>query len=533
MESERSEQKLLSPSQAAPKAAPEAAVSAVQDSRDRVTWRLALSVLAAFWGAVHFGWNTGVINNPKDGIVSFLNQSVADRFDRQLSDYQLELLWSLVVSIFAIGGMGGALTGGCLADRLGRSRALLGNSGFGIAAAIACSVSSVASSPELLVLGRLATGFCSAVYTSVVPLYISETAPRRLRGGFGVLNQLGVVSGLLLSQVASTDSLLGRPGLWPLLFALSAAPCLLQLALLPCCPESPRHLLLTRRSEAAARSALATLRGHDFVDAELAEIDAERSAGSSASSSATAAKLCSQPELRRPLLIGLVLHLSQQLSGINVIFYYSSDLFVAAGASPQASKFATVAVGCVMVAMTGVTVPLMDRAGRRCLHLTGLLGVLVSSVGFTICFSLHSRSAAATPAGALTYASICFALLIVVFFALGPGSIPWLMLSEMFQQEARSAANAIGVLVNWLANFAVGLVFPVLVKHLGSLLFLPFSVLTAAFLLFLFCCLPETKGRPIEAIAAGFRSDGDGGGGLRWRRPSSPKNGQAGTSDGS
>ncbi|XP_046555295.1 solute carrier family 2, facilitated glucose transporter member 1-like [Haliotis rubra] len=101
------------------------------------------------------------------------------------------------------------------------------------------------------------------------------------------------------------------------------------------------------------------------------------------------------------------------------------------------------------------------------------------------------------------------ALMFVVFFALGPGSIPWLIVAELFSQGSRSSAISVSVLVNWVANFCVGYGFPHMQKGLISYSFLPFTVLLVLFWIFVFMFLPETKGRTIEEISSIWRKEGD------------------------
>lgn len=161
-------------------------------------------------------------------------------------------------------------------------------------------------------------------------------------------------------------------------------------------------------------------------------------------------------ELRIPLIIGIVMQLSQQLSGINAVLYYSTTIFVNAGLSEDNAKFATIGVGGVMVIMTLVSIPLMDKSGRRTLQLWGLGGMFISSIFFTISLLVTFIY------NGMTVVSVISLLLFVVFFALGPGSIPWMITAELFAQGPRPAAMSIAVLVNWSTNFAVGLSFPLM-----------------------------------------------------------------------
>lgn len=179
-------------------------------------------------------------------------------------------------------------------------------------------------------------------------MYISEIAPLNLRGGLGTVNQLAVTIGLLLSQVLGVEQILGTNDGWPALLGLAICPAILQLILLPICPESPRYLLITKQWEEEARRALRRLRASNAVEEDIEEMRAEERAQQSESHMTTMEVICS-PTLRAPLIIGIVMQLSQQLSGINAVFYYSTFLFTSAGLTEENAKFATIGIGAIMV----------------------------------------------------------------------------------------------------------------------------------------------------------------------------------------
>ena len=158
-----------------------------------------------------------------------------------------------------------------------------------------------------------------------------------------------------------------------------------------------------------------------------------------------------------------------------------------------------------MVAMTLVTIPLMDRVGRRTLHLVGLAGIIACSIMITIALN-YSKSydektnieGKATGVGIfLVVATLSF----VVFFALGPGSIPWMAAGEMFSQGPRAPAISVCVFTNWLANLIVGLVFPQLQTHLLNFSFIPFLLMSTILFAILFFYLTETKGMTANEVA--------------------------------
>ena len=152
-----------------------------------------------------------------------------------------------------------------------------------------------------------------------------------------------------------------------------------------------------------------------------------------------------------------------------------------------------------MVIMTLISIPLMDRSGRRTLHLYGLGGMFIFSIFITISFLVKELVAW------IWWLSVVSTLFYVVFFAVGPGSIPWMITAELFSQGPRPAAMSVAVLVNWSANFFVGIGFPTMQTTLENYTFLPFSVFLALFWVFTYRKVPETKNKTFDEIATLFR----------------------------
>ncbi|KAH1010324.1 hypothetical protein HUJ05_004634 [Dendroctonus ponderosae] len=463
-----------------------------------LTGFLSYSILAAVLGMLQFGYNTGVINAPQSNIEYFMKDVYKSRYNADMLDENVKTLYSVVVSVFAIGGMVGGFSGGMVANRFGRKGGLLLNNILGITGGSLMWCAKVANSYEMLIAGRFIIGINCGLNTSLVPMYVSEISPLNLRGGLGTVNQLAVTVGLLISQVLGIEQILGTNEGWPLLLGLAVLPALLQLVLLPVCPESPRYLLLTKQWEEESRRALRRLRASNQVEEDIEEMRAEERA-QQAESSTTMFELICSPTLRTPLYIGVVLQLSQQLSGINAVFYYSTNLFETAGLTPESAKFATIGIGCIMVIMTLISIPLMDRMGRRTLLLYGLGGMFIFSIFITISFLIKEMI------DWMSYLSVVSTLCFVKFFAMGPGSIPWMITAELFSQGPRPAAMSIAVLVNWMANFLVGIVFPSMKTALDNYTFLPFSVFLALFWIFTYKKVPETKNKTFEEILALFR----------------------------
>ncbi|KAJ1521313.1 hypothetical protein ONE63_002990 [Megalurothrips usitatus] len=467
--------------------------------RGRVTAPLLIAVLGALCGMFVFGYNTGVINAPKNDIKAFIADVYRERWGPDAARVDpdndpFESMFSYIVAAFPLGGLLGGFFCGWLADGLGRKGGLLLTSAAGVLASLLLGCARLAGSHEMLLAGRFLIGVCSALFTSLSPMYISEVAPLNLRGGLGMCNQLSVTLGLLVSQLLGADF---SPVQWDLLLGLSAVPCLLLLAPLVVCPESPRFLLLSAKRDQDAVNALAWLRAAPaaHVRPEIQAMEAEEEGAEPPMGILT---LLTSAALRRPLVIAAVLQLSQQLSGINGVLYYSTSVFQEAGMAEDAAKNTTVGVGGIMVVMTLVSAPFADRLGRRALMLVGLVGMFVCSLGVTATLALEQYVA-------MRALAVVAVLAFVVLFSVGPGSIPWLITAELFSQGPRPAAVAVATVVNWAANFAVSIAFPPMQKELKYLVFAPFSALLFLFSLFAAFRVPETKNKTFREIADSLR----------------------------
>jgi SP family facilitated glucose transporter-like MFS transporter 1 len=158
------------------------------------------------------------------------------------------------------------------------------------------------------------------------------------------------------------------------------------------------------------------------------------------------------PTVRWALFITVFLQLSQQFSGITAVFYYSTIILQAAGYDQQAAEYGNLGFGGALIIITIISIFLMDRVGRRLLHLIGLGGMLVASLILVISLLVPSTKF-------WNIISLIMTILFVTFFGIGPGSIPWLITAELFNQAYRVPASSIAVLVNWSGNVVVGLAF--------------------------------------------------------------------------
>ncbi|XP_037102057.1 solute carrier family 2, facilitated glucose transporter member 1-like [Syngnathus acus] len=461
-----------------------------------VTPQLMMAVGTAVIGSLQFGYNTGVINSPQNTIENFYNETWTSRFSEPISQSTLTALWSLSVAIFSVGGMFGSFSVGLFVNRFGRRNSMLMANVLALISALLMGFSKMATSWELLIIGRFVVGLYSGLSTGFVPMYVEEISPTSLRGAMGTLHQLGVVIGILLAQILGIESIMGNDSLWPLLLGFTLLPAVVQSVLLPFCPESPRYLLINCNEESKANNVLVKLRGSANVSQDMMEMK-EESRQMMAEKKVTILELLRSPVYRQPVLVAVMMQLSQQLSGINAVFYYSTGIFAKAGVSQPV--YATIGAGVVNTAFTVVSLFVVERIGRRPLHLTGLMGMAISAVALTLAMALLDQFSW------MSYVSIIAILSFVAFFEIGPGPIPWFIVAELFSQGPRPAAFAVAGFSNWSANFVIGMSFPYVEQLCGPYVFVIFTIFLLGFFVFTYFKVPETKGRTFDEISAGFR----------------------------
>jgi SP family facilitated glucose transporter-like MFS transporter 1 len=470
-----------------------------------LTKNLIWAVLASAVGSsFQHGYNGGVVNAPERLIGQFINSTYVKRHGTAASETQIDFIVAIIVSIFCIGGCFGALLTAFVADRIGRKEGLMYNNIMVLIAAPMMASSKAMSSYELLILGRFLIGINAGLNAGLAPLYLNEIAPVRLRGALGTIYQLVITISILLSNIFGLPSLLGDESSWPILFAIPIIPAAFMLAALPHCCESPKHLILNLGRELQAQQALAWLRETGDVQEEMDELRNERELQAINQRSITLNEMWRDSSLRRPMTIAIVIMLSQQLSGINAVLFYSTSIFRDAGLEAQAAVRATLGMSMVNVIMTLVSLFLVDRAGRRTLHMTGLMGMAAASLVLALCLS--DNSAAAADKSQLTSGLAVVAVYVyIAMFATGPGAIPWFLVAELFPSNARPLASSIAVAVNWLANFTVSLCFLPLSNILHGFTFILFAILLVIFYLFTYYKVPETKGATADEISALFK----------------------------
>ncbi|HEX3445176.1 MAG TPA: sugar porter family MFS transporter [Chthoniobacterales bacterium] len=449
---------------------PVESVSSDKRSRHFVEITAAIAAMAGLL----FGFDTGVIS----GAILFIKEAFG------LAPFAEELL----VSAALIGAVCGCILSGRVTDLIGRKRTILITAAIFILGSI---LSAIATSFEVLIIGRIAIGVAIGIASYSAPLYISEMAPPNLRGGLVTLNQLAITVGILLAYVV--DAVFAGSGNWRWMFAFGVVPAVgleVGIALLP---ESPRWLLL-HQHKAEGLQVLARIRDTQDVQAEVDDIIEHAKSGSGRFMDLIS------PTVLRVILCGVALAVIQQITGINTVIYYAPTIFQQAGFhSALSSILATAGVGLVNVLMTMVSIPLLDKIGRRPLLLASLGGMGVSLVALGLGFAIGGV--------ALKWIGLLSLAIYIASFAIGLGPVFWLLISEIFPLSVRGQAASVATMANWLSNFVVSLTFLSLLKSLGNVsTFLLYAALSLVGLWFCFRFVPETKGVPLERIERDLRS---------------------------
>jgi sugar porter (SP) family MFS transporter len=462
-------------------------------------------VIASF----QFGYATGVINSPANFVMCG-NTTAPENQTEVLHPVPIEPTepgffkeciaisdggWGFVVAMFTVGGLIGGLSGGVIADIIGRRNLTWVNNLFFL---IGYLLMSIFSNVYVLCVGRFFIGLGAGIASSVVPMYLSEISPIKLRGAIGVLPQLGIVIGILVSQLLSIP-LSARPWQWRLLFGIFGVLPILQMALLPLCPESPKWFLSKRANAVAAENALRRLRRGDVSEEMEQEKKAQLGGRSDKVTFLQKCKALFRRELWRPLIVGVGLQMCQQLSGVNVVFAFSTNIFETAGLAKYAA-LCTVLVGLVNVIATIVVIPLMDRLGRRTLLIIGEIGCAIFFGVLALSFILQHYQPQV-----FGIISVICVVGFVISFAIALGPIPWLIISEIFPSDVRPLAVSIATTVNWTCNFVILLTFNYMKAGLKQYTFLPYTGVIVISIVFTVTLVMETKGKTVEQIV-GFSS---------------------------
>ncbi|MEV4991769.1 sugar porter family MFS transporter [Pseudarthrobacter sp. LMD1-1-1.1] len=444
-----------------------------------------LTVISTLGGLL-FGYDTGVISGALLYMNDSLNMSAVEEA-------------TVVSALLFPGAAVGALTGGRMADKLGRRGSLLVCALLFLLGAMGCAL---APTVTFMIAARIVLGLGVGAAAVTCPLYLAEMAPAHLRGRMVTINELMIVTGQMLAFAinALLDALIHDNEVWRSMLGIASIPALALLAGMLLLPESPRWYAIRGRLE-DSRRVLNLSRSPEEAAAEFEEIAlAARTAKEERGHALR--DLRNNPWMRRLLWIGIGLATVQQATGINTVNYYAPTILEKSGLGVSASLVATIGVGVTSVLMTILGIWLLGFVGRRRMLVIGFSGVVGSQALLAIVFLLPQSDLA-------SYTILAAMMLFVAFVQCFIGTCVWLLLSEMFPLAIRGFAMGIAVFALWTVNAAISFLFPIVVNALGSTgTFGLFVLVNLASLSFVIKFVPETKGHSLEDLEAHFR-DGE------------------------
>uniref|UniRef100_A0A3Q0R2J2 Solute carrier family 2 member 9 n=1 Tax=Amphilophus citrinellus TaxID=61819 RepID=A0A3Q0R2J2_AMPCI len=444
-----------------------------------------------------YGYNLSVVNAPALYIKAFYNRTWIERYGEPISAETATLLWSITVSILSIGGLFGALSTSLIIKVLGRKGTLLLNNIFAVIAALLLSLGEMSRSFEMLIIGRLIMGVDSGIALSALPMYLGEISPKHFRGLIGQFNSILICFGVFTGQVLGLPELLGQESTWIYLFSFLALPAVLQLCVLPFLPESPRYLLMERRDEAGAEKAFQRFLGKKDVSQELEEVHMEARAQDKLQT-VSVLQLLKSPAVRWQLITVIITMACYQLCGLNAIWYYTNGILQEAGFAENIRPYITLSTGAIETLAAIISGLVIERIGRKPLLIFGFASMAVFFSLLTVFLNFQDR------VSWMPYLSYICILAVIASFCSGPGGIPFILTGELFEQSYRPAAFMIAGTVNWLSNFAVGLLFPFIQETLQSFSFLVFVAFCTLGSIYLYVVLPETKNKTFMDISQSF-----------------------------
>ncbi len=433
------------------------------------------SAIVAALGGLLFGFDTAVISGGID--------EIAKRFD--LSDTAKGLTVAMAIFGTIVGSLGAGLPG----DRLGARFCLRVLGVFFFTSSIGCALSGTWSSFLIFrFLGGIGIGGASVL----APVYIAEVSSAAWRGRLVGCFQFNIVLGILLAYLSNyvVGVIDFGPVEWRVELGVGALPAVAFFFMLFTIPQSPRWLV-KKGNQAEARAVLERT-GEEQVERELREIalSVQNVPGEAE------AKLFSRRHLF-PIFLGVSIAIFNQLSGINGLLYYLSDIFAMAGFDQVSGDVQSVAIGAVNLAFTLLAMTVIDRVGRRVLLLVGSVGTAAALAGVAFIFL------SGTHRGALIWLLAAY----IAFFAFSQGAVIWVYISEVFPTRVRGKGQALGCSTHWVLCAVVANLFPVLAHKSGGYPFVLFAaVMVLQFFVVLFV-YPESKGVSLEALQRRLRID--------------------------
>ncbi len=425
-------------------------------------------------GGLLFGYDTAVVA----GAIGFIQEK-----------YNLSAaMTGWVASCALVGCMVGAMIAGVMSDKLGRKKVLMIS---GIAFAVSSLGIMLPMDLSWFIVFRFIGGIGIGIASMLAPMYISEIAPANIRGRLISIYQLGIVTGILLIYFVNAyiagiyDNAWNVEQGWRWMFGSGLIPSIIFILLLFVVPESPRWLAQENRWK-EAEDILAKVNGEEGGKLELESIR------NSLNEKQVPFIQLLKPGLRTALIIGVILSILSQVTGINVIMYYAPEIFKSTGDGSSSALLQTILVGGINLLMTIVAIKYVDQLGRKKLLLIGAAGMAICLA--LIGYAFYSNSVEG-------YGVLIGILLYISFFAISLGPLTFVVVAEIFPTHIRGRAMSVAIFFLWLSVYIVSQTFPMLLEGIGSAwTFWIYMIMSIIAFLFVWKFIPETKGKSLEEI---------------------------------
>lgn len=465
-----------------------------------LTWHLVFVVTVSSIGSgFQHGYNLGVLSTPTEVLKTWVSTLHRANHNDKASETTLNLIWSIVINIYCIGGIIGALLSGVVIESSGSRSGLLYNNVIAVAGAVLQFSSKYIDQYEVVIVGRFLAGINSGICSGLCTLYVFDVSPKNLRGAMGCMYFASVNVAIVIAYVVGMEKNLGNER-WNFMLGVPVVPAVVQFVLIYLwIPDTPRRLLIVEDNIQLAVDVLEKLRGETAdLRSEITEMRAEK----------TYHKLIwkdfnRDPVLRKPLIVASLLMVAQLMSGIVAVsFFFCHELLVdISGLTRIHMEYANIAQASAGTFITILTLTLLvETFGRKPLLLASLTSMLISQT------ALLTGLVAIKNVAWLSYFSIASMFATTISFSVGLGCIPWFLAQEMFPQNAKHIAQAIVTSVNWGMAFFTSMTFSFLVDCMGHYVFALYIVSNLVSIVCVAFFVPETRNKSMEEVEGFFKT---------------------------
>ncbi|KAK2862447.1 hypothetical protein Q5P01_001980 [Channa striata] len=460
---------------------------------------LVLIIIVGMGGSFQAGYHIAGLSPLSPFIQRFINNSWYERYEEPPHPQMVTMIWAIIVSIYAFGGVCGAGTVRLLSDMLGIKKALICNSIISIASGGIMLTSKVAKSYEMVIVSRMLSGYSAGLGLSIQTMYLGEISPKKIRGVVTITTTIFTSLGKLSGQFFGLSETLGCEELWNISLCVPVFFSMMQAIVLPFLPDAPRYLFIEKGDEKACRKALQSLWGQGDYKKEMDEMLAEQAAAEGAPPKSLL-QLVKDRTVQWQLITMSLIYFCNSMSGMPAIGIFSYDIFLKAGIPQDKICYIILGLGLAETCCLIFSGFQIDHKGRRPLFIGGYGALAVICVLITVTLNLKDSTFW------VPYMSSGLVILFIICFSGGPAGGTATLYSEIFIQSNRLAAFVLLGMQRWLFFAIVGLIFPFIMNTFNEYSFVMCSCMCLLGCLYTFFLLPETKGRTMLEISRDFNA---------------------------